>query len=267
MIAVTGSSGFIGKYVVRKLERLDVKVVEIDRKFGTDITLDPIPLEHCQAVIHLAGVLGTSELFDDAERAVDVNVKGTLRVLDAALEHRAAYVGITMPDCWPSLYQASKLCGVRLASAYHHAHGLPVTHIRAFNAFGLGQANGESHPAKIVPTLAAASWRGEPMPIYGNGLQTTDLVSASHVADCLIKAAIGGLPTNDQTWDAGSGIETSVLDVSQMVAEITGNDSVALLKMRVGELPDTKLCAKDFGPLSPYEFDKNDFRATVESYR
>ena len=44
MIAVTGSSGFIGKYVVRKLERLDVKVVEIDRKFGTDITLNPIPL-------------------------------------------------------------------------------------------------------------------------------------------------------------------------------------------------------------------------------
>ena len=105
------------------------------------------------------------------------------------------------------------------------------------------------------------------MPIYGNGLQTTDLVSASYIADCLVEAAIGGLPTNDQTWDAGSGIETSVLDVSQMVAEITGNDSVALLKMRVGELPDTKLCAKDFGPLSPYEFDKNDFRATVESYR
>ena len=269
MIAVTGAGGFIGSHVVELLTKMKIPVLGIDKTTGIDITDDEIPLDGCSAVIHLAGVLGTSELFDSVENAINVNVHGTRRVLESAVKNDVSYVGITMPDVWPSVYQATKLAGVRLAAAFNNATGLPVTHIRAFNVFGKRQPCGDHHPAKILPTFATASWRGAPMPIYGNGYQTVDLVSADHVANCLVLAAVGRLSNagKNGVWDAGSGIETPVTTVAAMVGKITGNDSVALLRMRHGELPDTKLAASEFGPLMPYVFDYEDFVETVNSYR
>jgi UDP-glucose 4-epimerase len=87
-IAVTGSSGFIGSRVCDEIDLRGDEFVEIDHQRGIDILGPGLTeaLQYCDGVIHLAGVLGTAELFDNAEMAIDVNVKGTLRVLQAAQE-------------------------------------------------------------------------------------------------------------------------------------------------------------------------------------
>lgn len=277
-IALTGSAGFLGRAVQRLLEEQNHTVVGIDSRSGVDVRdADSVRtfVNGCDAVVHLAGVLGTAELFDDVSTAVEVNVGGTVNVLDACLAHGARYVGVAMPDVWPSVYQATKLCGVRLAEAYQHAHGLPVAHVRAFNAYGPGQAHGPGHPQKIIPTFATQAHRHEPLPVWGDGQQTVDLI---HVDD--IAAAFGyllsphreyGLHTWEQeplTVEAGSGVEVTVLDVARRVCEIADAPFVVgFLPMRAGELPGTRLCAKPWYTLDHPPLEDPRLVDTVMSYK
>lgn len=266
-VAVTGASGFIGAATAWSLRDHGHVVVPIDRRLGHDVrSADLVAmLDGCDAVIHLAGVLGTSELFDQVEHAVDVNVNGTLRVLRACEKTGASYVGITMPDCWPSVYQATKLCGTRLAESFADAIGMRVTHVRAFNAYGPRQPVGPGHPQKIIPTFSVCAWNGDPIPIWGDGEQTVDLVHVDHVAKCLVVAALaqpGG------TFDAGSGIEFTVNTVAQMVSDAAGVPlKVEHLPMRAGEIPGTKLAADDPGPIGYDKFNARAFIDAVRSYK
>lgn len=266
-VAVTGSSGFIGKHVCRELEAIGDEVVEIDHTNGIDILGPGLTeaMEGCGGVIHLAGVLGTAELFDNAEMAIDVNVKGTLRVLQAAQEHGMRYVGITMPPVWANVYQATKAAGRALASAWHRHHGLRVSHVRAFNVFGPGQKVGL--PQKIVPTFASRAWSGEPIPIWGDGSQTVDLVYVTHVARMLVEALEFG---NDDVFDAGTGESWTVNDVASLVLRITGSVAgVEYLPMRMGEHgPGVVAEGLGWRKLHWYPaFSMEDFTFTVESYR
>jgi UDP-glucose 4-epimerase len=113
---------------------------------------------------------------------------------------------------------------------------------------------------------------GLPMPIWGDGSQTVDLVHVDDIAWRLVAAAEGGPMTGQgETWDAGSGVESSVLEVAKEVGRITGNPDVEHLPMRAGETEGTRLHATRFGPWppagwKPFMQDRR-FRETVESYR
>jgi UDP-glucose 4-epimerase len=269
-VAVTGGAGFIGRHTVTELERRGHEAVVVDRAHGVDLlTADLVEaFDGCDEIIHLAGVLGTSELFDEVQTAIAVNLGGSARELDAVSKTGAGYVGITMPDCWPSVYQATKLAAVRLSAAYVDRFDIKVMHVRAFNAYGPDQANGPGHPQKIVPTFAARSWSGLPIPIWGEGDQTVDLVHVDHIAERLVTAVEyqyeqNDLFTNLQTWDAGSGVEMSVLEVAHKVMDITGTHLVEFLPMRYGEVPHTKLHAERGCDI----WDEKLFREAVEAYR
>lgn len=236
-VLVTGGDGFIGAAVVRRLHALNHHVEVFDRESGADIcdthsVYDAVG--HADAVIHLAGVLGTHELFDTPFKAYDVNVRGTLNVLEGCRAHSAGYVGITMPQVFPSIYTATKVAQTRLASAYNFNHGVPVSHVRAFNAFGPGQHHGVGHPQKIIPAFADAGWRGEPMPIWGDGEQTVDLVHVDDVARMLVDALEWG---DDCTFDGGTGEAFTVNQVADMVAWTTHSSDRRYLPMRRGEIP------------------------------
>lgn len=242
VVTVTGGAGFIGRVVCTELRARGHQVSVFDRSHGFDVLTEPI--HACDAVIHLAGVLGTSELFDCPETAVDVNVKGTLHVLESCRLHHARYVGITMPDSgWPSIYQATKLAATRLAEAWHHAYGTPVSHVRAFNVFGPGQHTGS--PRKIIPTFAEQGWSGRPIEVWGDGSQTVDLIHVTDVARMLVDALRFG---NGETFDAGTGHAVTVNRVAEYVQTATGGRSeVAHLPMRTGETDGTDICATGEG--------------------
>jgi UDP-glucose 4-epimerase len=257
-VLVTGGGGFIGAATVAESRRRGWDAILFDRVSGDDILDRERVMDATvgvDAVIHLAGVLGTHELFDDPYLAVDVNVNGTLNILEGCRWRGCAYVGITMPQVFPSIYTATKTCGTRLASAYHHSHRVPVSHVRAFNAFGPGQAHGAGHPQKIVPTFAVEAWAGRPIPIWGDGTQTVDLIDVWQLARLLVDAVGHG---DDVVFDGGSGVALTVNRVAEAVLELTTSTAgVQYLPMRRGEVP-TRIVAEGEG------WDRLDWRPSLD---
>lgn len=269
-IAVTGGAGFIGTATVLHALSKGHDTWRFDRSDGNDIMGNLGALKGAETVIHLAGALGTAELFEVPEEAVEANVVGTLRILEWCRQNRADYVGITMPDSsWANVYQATKLCAMRLATAWHRNFGVGVSHVRAFNAYGPGQKHGPGHPQKIIPTFATHAWKGGPIPIWGDGSQTVDLVHVDDVARMLVEAT--GF-TEDQVFDAGTGNSMTVKQVADEVNLITGRPllNVRYLEMRLGEEEWSDIRAQGEGWITlgwRPQFDKGKFMEVVESYR
>ena len=252
-IAVTGGGGFIGRSVIRHARLAGHDPFAFDRTGGHDVLGDLTGLDSAGAVIHLAGLLGTSELFDNPEEAIHANVIGTLRILQWCQTATARFVAVTMPPVFPSVYAATKVCADRLASAWHLTHQVPVAKVCAFNAFGPGQKYGPGHPQKIIPTFAVKAWAGEPIPIWGDGEQAVDLIHVDDIGRMLVAALDHG---DDIVFDAGTGVPLTVNEVASFVLHITGSQAgIRYLPMRDGELPTT-VCAVGAG------WDRIDWRPT-----
>jgi UDP-glucose 4-epimerase len=266
-VAITGSRGFIGAHVDSALRADGHEVIHFDRADGNDILGSLDALDGAEKVIHLAGVLGTAELFDEPQTAIDVNVTGALRILEWCREHEAGYIGITMPPVFPSVYTATKICADRLAQAWHRAYGVPVAIVRAFNAFGPGQKFGPGHPQKVVPTFAVHGWQGKPLPVWGDGTQTMDLISAAQLGRLFADV----IHCDDgATFDGGTGGAVSVNDLAHFVNQVTGNKAgIEYLPMRLGEEPTAiKATGEGWDRLSwrPW-LDWGELAATVDWYR
>lgn len=235
-VLVTGGSGWIGQATTRALEVRGHEPIAYDRSDGFDI-LEAASVDDAVAdvdhVIHLAGVLGTHELFSHPEEAVDVNVRGALNVTIACLRGDVSLTEITMPRVNPSLYSATKGCAMDIALAFQEAEGLRCSFVRAYNAYGPGQAYGGDHPQKIVPTFATKAWAGEPLPVWGEGDLWVDLVHVDDVARVLVEAMAF---THGEVFDAGTAHRQTVVEVADQVIAITGGPSVVKhLDPRKGE--------------------------------
>lgn len=268
-IAITGGGGFIGQATMKWAKSIGHDVWSFDRADGNDIMGELDGLKGAECVVHLAGILGTHELFTTVQAAIDVNITGTYQVMEWCLRNDASYVGITMPDAFPSIYTATKIATQRLATALHHSRGLRVSHVRAFNAYGPGQKHGPGHPQKIIPTFASRAWRRIPIPVWGDGTQTVDLIHVDDIAQILVAAT---KLIDNQIVDAGTGTALSVNQVADYVLKVTKSDAgVEYLDMRDGETP-TKVVATGEGwdllsaEIRPM-FRWDDLGATIQWYR
>lgn len=272
-VVVTGGSGFIGKRVVRELQGRGHVPIVIDTSYGADVAkLDLNLLERfggrdAKAVIHLAGVLGTEELFEDADGAIDVNIKGTVNVLRMCEQLGMSYVGITMPQVWNNVYQATKNAAMQMALAWHQHFGVPVSHVRAFNVFGEFQKIGK--PQKIIPTFVDRTLRGEAIPVWGDGEQYVDLIYVGDVARTLVDALRFG---DASIFDAGTGVARTVNEVARMVAHVLTPDqgpNVVHLPMRKGEHGSGVSAVGQGWEVLGYrpQFHWADFERTVRAYK
>ncbi len=223
-VLITGGSGWIGRATAKELRLRGHEPIPFDRRNGMNV-LDVPKLDDAvrqvDHVIHLAGMLGTHELLNTPLQAVSVNVIGGLNVVTSCVHHDVSLTEITMPRVNPSIYAATKACAMDLARAFLDAGQLRANFVRAYNAYGPGQAYGGDHPQKILPTFASHAWAGKALPVWGDGSLWVDLVHVDDVARMLVEAT--AQPGDGQVYDAGSGYPQTVLAVARAVNDLTGN--------------------------------------------
>ncbi len=123
-------------------------------------------------------VVGTLALLESARdywRALDGDAKGSFRFLHVSTDEVYGSLGDTgafteeTPYAPNSPYSASKAASDHLVRAFHHTYGLPVVTTNCSNNYGPYQ-----FPEKLIPLIIQKALAGEPLPVYGDGLNVRD---------------------------------------------------------------------------------------------
>jgi UDP-glucose 4-epimerase len=272
-VLVTGGAGFIGSHLTDAfLNRGDEVSVIDDLSAGSAARLDERAVLHKQSITQagplaaLVGEIGPELIChlaaqidvrasvvspaDDAE----VNVVGTVNVLEAARRVGArvlfcstggAIYGRDAPI--PSLesvlplpespYGVAKSCAEQYVGLYNRLHGTGHAVLRLANVYGPRQdPTGE---AGVVAIFCSRMLGGQRPTIYGDGKQTRDYVYVGDVVTAFLAAADAGRPG---TWNIGTGIETTVLELAEAIRAVAGRGvEPEFTAARPGELPRSAL--------------------------
>jgi UDP-glucose 4-epimerase len=275
---VTGGAGFIGSHVVDALLARGDEVHVLDDlstgkrenvAAGAELHVADIrapdkvfAAARPELVLHLAAQANVRVSVERPDHDADVNVVGTVRILEAARRHGAKLVftssgGAAYGECdGPAAetaplrplapYGTSKLCGEEYLATYNRLHGSTHVSLRLGNVYGPRQ---EPHgEAGVVAIFMGLLHEGGAPTIFGDGLQTRDYVYVGDVARALLLA----LDHDGGVFNVGTGTETSVLelyDAIQAAAAITRAAQFA--PARLGELErsvlDASLAAAELG--------------------
>ena len=263
-VIVTGGAGFIGSHVVDALVARDDAVTVIDSLVHgkrenvserAELHVRDIrePLEDLfddvrpEAVIHLAAQADVRVSVEEPVLDADVNVLGTVRILEAARRHGAQIVfsstggaiygecetaATESSPCEPiSPYGTAKLAAEEYLRTYNRLYGTKHVALRYGNVYGPRQdPHGE---AGVVAIFLGVLARGEGATIFGDGLQTRDYVYAGDVA----LATLSALGQDGGVFNVGTGRETSVVELYELCARVAGSDAGARhAEARLGEL-------------------------------
>lgn len=253
-ILVTGGSGFIGQHLIDSLLKKKCQVAVLDRTpkipptkvkiFRGDIRNRMFvkkAIKGIDLVYHLAGVLGTEELNIRSIEATEINVIGTLNVLEEALLNKTKVLFVSKPNIWLNTYSITKEAGEKFCLMFHKIFGLKTVIVKWFNVYGPDQKH--YGVQKAVPTFIVKALKNEPLPIFGNGNQMADFIYVTDTATLTIKAA-EAKKMEGQIVEIGSGKGTKVIDLARMIIKLTKSKSkLKFLPMRDGENPNAKIIA------------------------
>ena len=215
-----------------------------------------------QAVVHLAAQADVRVSVEEPVLDADVNVLGTLRILEAARRHAAKVVlastgGAIYGECdRPAAetaprqplapYGTSKLAAEEYLATYNRLHGTGHVSLRYANVYGPRQVvYGE---AGVVAIFMGLLRDGGTPRIYGDGRQERDYVYAGDVAS----ATVAALDRKGGVFNVGTGVATSVLELYAAIQRATGIERAAEhAPARLGELRrsvlDVSLAARELG--------------------
>ena len=189
----------------------------------------------CDAVLHLAALIGIPYSYHSPATYVDTNVVGTLNVVQAARDlgvrqvvhtstsevyGTARFVPITEdhPLQGQSPYSASKIGADHIALSYYLSFGTPVTVVRPFNTYGPRQS-----ARAVIPTIITQIASGQRRIKLGAVTPTRDF---NFVADTVagFVAALNCEKARGEVINLGSNFEISVGDTARAIAAQMGAD-------------------------------------------
>lgn len=268
-IAVTGGFGFIGSHLISRLnEYNDLVIVDdqssgnikniehldfssIDTNFGdiTKVNLERI-FEGVDYIFHMAAVTSVPQSVKDPLRSNEVNITGTLKVLEAArlcdvkkliFSSSSAIYGETeilpISEKNPlnplSPYAVSKATGELYCNVYSEIYNLPTISLRYFNVFGPKQ-DPKSQYAAVIPIFIDNLLKNKSPVIYGDGEQTRDFVSVKQVVDANILAAQS---KETGSYNVGLGKSTTINQLFEIIKKSLGkNIEPVYREERAGEI-------------------------------
>jgi len=251
-VLVTGGAGFIGCHLVDALAGdNDVRVLDNGRtgdlgelpegvEFVDGDVRDADAVERAatdaDVVFHEAAVVSVAESVEKPAESNDVNLTGTLTVLEAARREDARLVFASSaavygrPERVPaseddpteplSPYGLQKLAADRYVRMYADLYGLPTVALRYFNVYGPGQTGGDY--AGVITAFLNRLGEGKPPVVHGDGTQTRDFVHVTDIVRANLLAA-----TTDATGEAynvGTGESVTITELADLLIEASGVD-------------------------------------------
>ena len=251
---VTGGAGFIGSNLVKVLTESGHDVVVLDDfSSGYRDNLAAFPdlrvvegdvrderalqsaINGCEVAFHLAASVGNTRSIEHPIDDSEINVLGTLRLLEAARRNGVRKVvfsssaGIfgelkTVPiredhPAEPDTpYGASKLGAEKLCLAYAKLYPLECVCLRYFNVYGVNQRYDAY--GNVIPIFAHRALHGQPLVIYGDGEQTRDFVNVQDVAMANYRAAQARGVSG--AFNIASGTRVTINRLAALLDEVSG---------------------------------------------
>lgn len=271
---ITGAAGFLGSALANSLAREGHHVRGLDNlSTGDPQALNPdvlftrgdvkdrpklwTLLQEIDCVYHLAARVSVPESVLYPSEYNDVNVGGTVALMEAMRDvgvRRVVFIssGAVYGDQGEqplkesaipnphSPYAVSKLAAEYYVRTIGKLWNIETVILRVFNAYGPGQHLPPSHPP-VIPNFLRQAFKGGTLVMHSQGRQTRDYVFLDDVVRAMIAAST--TPNIDQQiFNIGSGKETSIRQLVELVLALTGN------KAEVVENPRTdpgvaRMCA------------------------
>jgi UDP-glucuronate 4-epimerase len=229
-VVVTGGAGFIGSHLCEALAKRGDRVVAIDNlndfydpaiKRGNLAALAKLPAfrfveadirdrkrmaaevaaARPDAIIHLAAMAGVRPSTENPALYADVNVMGTVALLDAAVgagvkrfvfassssvygnNEKAPFSEEDRVDEPISPYAATKKAGELIVHSYSHLHGLAAPCLRFFTVYGPRQ-----RPEMAIHKFARLILAGKPLPVFGDGSMRRDFTYIDDIVDGVVRS-------------------------------------------------------------------------------
>jgi dTDP-glucose 4,6-dehydratase len=257
-VLVTGAAGFIGSHLTERLVTLGAQVraflrydsqnrlghlTELDAATRARIHIvrgdlkDPeavrAAVSGCDVVFHLGALIAIPFSYQNPTDYVQTNIVGTMHVLNACRDSGVKHVISTSTSevygtaqsvpittahrrCGQSPYAASKIAADALAESYARSFDLPVTILRPFNTYGPRQS-----PRAVIPTIIGQALNGDTVRL-GSTHPTRDFLYVSDTAEGFVKAATAPDLSPGTEIQIGTGTETSIRTVVELVGELLG---------------------------------------------
>ena len=271
---LTGAAGFLGSNLANHLVREGHQVRGLDDlSTGDPQALSPevlftrgdvndrpklwTLLQDVDCVYHLAARVAVPESVLYPREYNAVNVGGTVSLMEAMRDvgvRRVVFIssGTVYGDQtkqplnenvqpYPnSPYAVSKLAAEYYVRTIGDLWGIETVSLRVFNAYGPGQHLPPSHPP-VIPNFLRQAVRGGTLVMHGDGSQTRDYVFVDDVVNTMIAAATA--PNIDNLIiNIGSGRETSINELVQLVMEVTGT-KIEVISNHKNDPGVSRMCA------------------------
>ena len=253
-ILVTGGAGAIGSNLTRSLIEEGHRVTIVDDLSSGHRNLIPkdarvvsgsVTDNHSlaeafdrepQFVFHLAALFANQNSVDHPLLDLQVNGSGTVKVLEMATERNVQKLLFASSSCvygpkqlmqeddhdfhLETPYAITKLLGEHYCKFWAEEHGLDTVIVRPFNSYGPHEYPGRYR--NVIPNFIDRARRGTPLPITGTGRETRDFTFVEDI----VRGMSGALWTQTDPADVfnlGSGVETAIRDLADMINKLTNN--------------------------------------------
>jgi dTDP-glucose 4,6-dehydratase len=256
-ILVAGGAGFIGSAYVRQriaahpgdavrvldkltyagrrenLERLDQDRVELVEGDIADADSVEAALEGCDAIVNFAAESHVDRSIHSPGEFIQTDVYGAFVIAEAARRVGIRHLQVSTDEVYGSIesgsfteesqirpsspYSASKAGGDLIVGAYHHTYGADAVIVRGSNNYGPRQ-----HPEKLIPLCILNALAGDPLPVYGDGMQVRNWIFVEDFCaaiDLVLERGVAG-----DAYNVGGPDELPNIETVKMILELTGRD-------------------------------------------
>jgi dTDP-glucose 4,6-dehydratase len=258
-ILVTGGAGFLGSHICDYLLAEGNEVIAMDNLItGSTDNIEHLAghdrfhfIKHdvtnyiyiegtVDAVLHFASPASPIDYLELPIQTLKVGALGTHKVLGLAKAKGARFllastsevygdplVHPQTEDYWGNVnpigprgvYDEAKRFAEAMTMAYHRTHNVDTRIVRIFNTFGPRM---RLNDGRVVPNFIAQALRGEPLTVYGDGIQTRSFCYVSDLIDGVCRLL---LSDETEPVNVGNPHEMTILDFAQQIVHLTGSTS------------------------------------------